>query len=133
MMAATCSEQRVMALILVVDDEPYVREFLRESLSESGHQVIEAQNGKAGLRLFRQHRPELVITDLFMPEQEGIQTIRQLRAEAAEDVRIIAISGGGTYGFVEALDGLQALGADRTLQKPFRERELLSVVSQTLA
>ena len=121
-----------MAVVLVIDDEVRFRDLVREILEEAGHQVIEAPDGKVGVRTFREHRPDLVITDLFMPEQEGIETIRRLRTEAP-DVRIIAMSGGGTYGFVDTLDGLEVLGADATLRKPFRNEDLLNTVAETLA
>ena len=121
-----------MALVLVIDDEGRLRELVREILEEAGHQVIDAPDGKVGLRACLEHRPDLVITDLFMPEQEGIETIRRLRTEAP-DVRIIAMSGGGTYGFVGTLDGLEALGAVATLRKPFRNEDLLRRVAETLA
>ena len=106
-----------------------MRELVREILEQAGYRVIEAPDGKAGMRAFRDHRPNLVITDLFMPEQEGIQTIRELRAEAP-DTKILAISGGGTFGFSNVLAGLEHLGADGTLRKPFHRRELLSTIDQ---
>jgi two-component system response regulator (stage 0 sporulation protein F) len=120
-----------MALVLVIDDETGMRRIVRRMLEEAGHRVMEAQDGKVGFRAFREHRPELVIVDIFMPEQEGIETIRKLRKQSPE-ISIIATSGGGAYG-LNLLDGLELLGADRTLSKPFRKDELLGAVEQLLA
>ncbi|HEX2136554.1 MAG TPA: response regulator [Microvirga sp.] len=121
-----------MALVLVIDDEARFRELVREVLQEAGHQVVDAPDGRVGFRMFLDHRPDLVIMDLFMPEQEGIETIRQIRAEAP-DIRIIAMSGGGSYGFTDALEGVKLLGADAALRKPFRNEDLLSTVDAMVA
>ena len=120
-----------MAFILVVDDEPAVREVIRRGLEDAGHTVVEAANGKSGLWIFRETRPDLAIVDLFMPEKEGIETIRDMRAEDPA-AKIIAISGGGRHGAKALLAGVTDLGATMTLAKPFQNDELLTAVEQAL-
>jgi CheY-like chemotaxis protein len=120
-----------MALVLVVDDEPLMRRTLRTALEKAGHQVEEAQDGYECLRRFSELKPDLVITDIVMPDREGVETIGQLRQLDA-DVPIIAISGGGSVGGNLFLDLAQRLGATRTLTKPIRNADLLSAVSDCL-
>ena len=86
-----------MSKILVIDDDKNIRSLLRDFLERDGYEVMEAENGKVGLKLFRENGADLVITDLIMPEKEGIETIRELRRDFS-DVKIIAISGGGAIG-----------------------------------
>jgi CheY-like chemotaxis protein len=82
----------VMSRILVVDDEFYVRSFLRRTLERLGHTVAEAANGREAMQQFMSFNPACVITDLLMPEQEGMETIREMRRHCHQ-VRIVAISG----------------------------------------
>ena len=116
------------ARILVVDDEAGVRGFLRKVLEDDGYEVIEAGDGKQALRQARAAHVDLVITDLVMPELEGIETIRALRREVP-GVRIIAISGafGGQY-----LTMAQKLGAAAVLNKPVNAELLLARVAELL-
>lgn len=120
-----------MALVLVIDDEGGMRTLVRRILEGAGHAVLEAENGKAGHRLFAQHSPDLVVTDILMPEKEGIETIRDLR-KGHPAVRILAISGGGSTGQMNYLRMAQALGADAVLPKPFRSAALLETVERML-
>ncbi|HXG17651.1 MAG TPA: response regulator [Methylomirabilota bacterium] len=121
-----------MALILVIDDEEFVRDMLRQMLEAEGHSVVEAPNGAAGLRLLREQKPALVITDILMPEKEGIETIRELR-KVAPHVKIIAISGGGRMSRIDLLAVAQSFGAAGALAKPFERRELIDTVRSVLA
>jgi CheY-like chemotaxis protein len=116
------------ARILVADDEAGVRRFCREVLEDGGHEVIEAADGKQALKEVRAGHVDLVITDLVMPEQEGIETIQTLRREAP-GVAIIAISGafGGEF-----LKTARLLGADAVLNKPVNGELLLAKVSEVL-
>ena len=116
------------ARILMVDDEAGVRGFLRKVLEDDGYEVIEAGDGKQALRRARSGHVDLVITDLVMPELEGIETIRALRREVP-GVRIIAISGafGGQY-----LAMAQKLGAAAVLNKPVNAELLLARVAELL-
>ena len=116
------------ARILVADDEPGVRTFLRKVLEGRGYEVIEAANGKEAVKQVRSQKVDLLITDLVMPEQEGIETIIALRGEAA-GIGIIAISGafGGRY-----LDAARQLGAHSVLTKPVSAEVLLAKVAEVL-
>ena len=120
-----------MANILVMDDDPQVRRLIERILSQAGHRVHSAANGRDGLRLFEASRPDLVITDIVMPQQEGVETIHALR-RAGHALPIIAISGNGTDAGAEYLRIAGRIGADRTLSKPFRVQQLLDAVEALL-
>ncbi len=121
-----------MARVLIIDDESNVRSMLRRMLHQAGHQVSEASNGAEGIKLYEQDQPDLIITDILMPEKEGIETIIALH-RANPDLPIIAISGGGRLGGTDFLCSAQLLGARHTLSKPFRGDQLLSAVSESLS
>jgi two-component system chemotaxis response regulator CheY len=91
-----------MPKILVIDDDPLVRSTIARLLSRAGYDFVLAGDGKRGLELFESEQPELVITDLIMPEKEGIETIRAIR-EMRPEAKIIAISGGGRLGNLDLL------------------------------
>lgn len=116
-----------MAKILVIDDDAHMRRLVARALGRLSHEVFEASDGQKGLDQFAVHRPDIVITDLLMPEKEGIETIRELR-RLAPAVRIVAMSGGGTDNNSIFLGMAKALGADAVLAKPFRVDELLRVI-----
>ena len=120
-----------MARILVIDDEYPVRAMLKEVLTEAGYEVIDASNGKVGIDRYRQDPTDLVITDLFMPEKEGLETIQELKREYPE-VKIIAISGGGTTVKHNFLPLAGMFGALHTFPKPFDVKELLKAVKELL-
>lgn len=127
-----------MTRILLIEDDPFQRELYKIVLEQAGYEVLEAPDGKAGLQLFEQQPCGLVITDIFMPEQEGLETISELRKEFLA-VKIIAISGGGygaqlsgSFGADVALEAAKELGANRVLQKPFKIRSLLAIVKDVL-
>jgi CheY-like chemotaxis protein len=121
-----------LARILVIDDESNIRSLVSRILQQAGHEVIEAADGNEGTKLFRKNLPELLITDIIMPEKEGIETIVELRRDFPH-VKIIAISGGGKALDRDAcLKFAKGLGANRTLAKPFSRQELLDAVQQVL-
>ncbi len=113
--------------ILIVDDNDELRELLRLILESAGHEIVEAANGKIALDLLKTTPVELVITDIIMPEMEGIDLIRMIRT-IYPDVRIIAISGGGKIDPNVCLNIAGKLGADRILQKPFGKSTILSII-----
>ena len=117
--------------ILIIDDEAPVRDMLRQMLEKEGYEVVEAPEGNAGIRLFRDNPTDLVITDILMPDKEGIETILELQ-KTFPQVKIIAISGGGRIK-LNVLPVAKAFGALRTLAKPFERKELLEAVRAVLA
>jgi CheY-like chemotaxis protein len=120
-----------MAKVLIIDDDPALRRLLGRVLAGAGHEVIEAADGTIGTQLFRQHQPALVVTDLIMPNHDGIETIREIR-KLAPGARIIAISGGGMGQFPHYLEFARGLGADAALAKPFKPEELLALIDTLL-
>ena len=105
---------------------------LKDILELLGHSVIEACNGRKGVELYRAHPADLVITDLIMPDQEGIETITQLIKEYPS-VKIVAMSGGGRVSPNSYLHIAERLGAKSSLSKPFTIEELTSAVDAALA
>ncbi|NOX76041.1 MAG: response regulator [Gammaproteobacteria bacterium] len=121
-----------MAKILVVDDELQIRVMLKYMLEQDQHDVIEAQNGTDGSRLYRETQPDLIITDLVMPEKNGIDMLLELRKDFPA-VCVLAISGGG--GITGAFDYLpiaKLVGASDVLRKPFGMQELREAVRKAL-
>ncbi len=121
-----------MARILVIDDEDVVRRLLRAALERAGHEVIEASDGRQALRLQRTTPVQLVITDILMPEKDGIEVIMELRREAP-GLKVIAMSGGGRFKQTETLDIAEPLGAIATVRKPFDLAAMLETVQKALA
>lgn len=121
-----------MKSILVIDDEELLAKMVKTMLEREGYSVRVAPNGKLGLKLFREEPADLVITDIFMPEKEGLETIRELKKEFP-GVKIIAMLGGTSRveGF-SALPLAEKLGATGTLVKPFGRTQLLSKVAECL-
>ncbi|HYT72058.1 MAG TPA: response regulator [Gemmatimonadales bacterium] len=120
-----------MARILIIDDDAGIRQSLRALLERAGHDVADARDGGAGLRIHAAQRADLIITDLFMPDYDGIETIRELR-RTDPTVKIIAMSGGGFDGTVDLNADAKSLGAQHSLRKPLDGRELLEAVREVL-
>ncbi len=120
-----------MARILVIDDDSDVRRAVRKILETEGHEVLEAGNGKEGLRLFSESRCDAVITDLYMPEKEGLETIRELR-KSYPDPKILLITGAVPGSVFDLREQAQMLGAKRALSKPFSPEELLEALAEVL-
>ena len=118
-----------MARILVIDDEQSVRASLQQALTTAGHTVILAANGLEGVNLQRKEPADLVITDLFMPEQDGVETMMQLR-KFAPNVGVIAISGNPLGS--EMLAVAEKLGALAIFEKPFAVADLLKAIENGL-
>jgi CheY-like chemotaxis protein len=111
--------------VLVVDDYDQIRIILRRILQDAGYEVFEASNGRQAIDQLRKNAADLVITDLIMPEQEGLETIQFLRNERP-DLKIIAMSGG------QCLPLAEKLGADLTLAKPLHAEKVLEAVRALL-
>lgn len=117
-----------MARILVIDDDDQILRTLHQVLELEGHEVVNASNGKEGIKLFKENCADLIITDIVMPEKEGLETIVELRRDFP-DVKILAISGGGQVAPESYLTLAKHLGALRTLPKPFERDQLLAAVN----
>jgi DNA-binding response OmpR family regulator len=120
-----------MASILLVEDDDQLRTMLKMVLTGAGYEVSEASNGARVCDMYQQQRFDLVITDLVMPDIEGLEVIMELRRND-QNVRIIAMSGGGQVRAEEYLGTAQKLGANLTLSKPFGNQEFLEAVRGVL-
>ena len=121
-----------MPRILLVDDDELLRGALHQILVRAGYDVHDASNGKVAVREYRRQRCDVVITDIVMPDEEGLGTIKELR-RVDPNVKIIAISGGGLGKAGDYLGIAQMLGAMRTLAKPFLPEALLAMIAEVLA
>ena len=120
-----------MARILVIEDDELLRETVKEILEDAGHEVDEAEDGVVGVQAFKQQPADLVITDIIMPNKEGIQTIWEIK-QAAPEVQIIAVSGGVPGQPESDLPLAESFGAARSLQKPISARVLVQTVDEVL-
>jgi CheY-like chemotaxis protein len=116
-----------MPSILVVDDDDSVQTILKRILEEEGHVVRFASNGKEALRSYQKQVPDLIMTDLVMPEKEGLETIMELRRKMQSKVKIIAMSGDANF-----LVPARMLGADAVMVKPFQVDDILEIVRTVL-
>ena len=117
--------------ILLVEDDKELREMLKMSLLRSGFTVMEAENGKEAIGHFKPLLTDLVVTDLIMPEEDGLKVVITLR-ELKPSIKIIAISGGGKVGPGSYLSLAKALGADAIFSKPFSMNDLVSKIEYLL-
>lgn len=117
--------------ILIIDDEVQIREMLGQMLSREGYDVVHAPDGKVGMNICRTQSIDLIITDIIMPEKDGIEMILELRHDFSH-LKVIAISGGGRLGPDGYLEMAQKLGAHKTFFKPFNRREILDAVKELL-
>ena len=121
-----------MRKILVIDDDDQFNRMVCLILAQAGYEVAAASDGAVGLKLFREQRPDLVITDIYMPEKEGLETILELRA-AGNTTRILVISGGSPQmNLPEMFNMAEMFGADAMLAKPFDLDLFLKTVSNLL-
>lgn len=121
-----------MLRILVVDDEELARFTIREILEAQGHEVDEAENGRIGVEKQKATPFDLIITDIIMPEKEGVEMIIDLR-ELYPDLKIIAISGGGRTRNLDFLKLSERFGAGKILAKPFTEGQLLGAINELMS
>ncbi len=117
-----------MAEILVVEDDDELRRLVCRRLTMAGHQVAEAPNGLAATRQIQEHVPELIISDIVMPDMDGLELIRNLQKEHPQ-LKVLAVTGGGTTDPALRLTLAKRFGAADTLYKPFSLDELLEKVS----
>jgi CheY-like chemotaxis protein len=117
--------------VLIVEDDKELREMLKLSLLRRNFTVLEAENGKAAITHFKPLITDLVVTDLIMPEEDGLKVVIKLR-ELKPSIKIIAISGGGKVGPGSYLNLAKALGADAIYSKPFSINDLIAKIEQLL-
>jgi DNA-binding response OmpR family regulator len=121
-----------MARILVIDDDEMIQGMLKQALQRVGYEVAQAFDGREGVRLCLDSPPDVVLTDILMPNQDGLQTIRELRRRCP-DVQIIAMSGGShTYPELDPLPFATHFGARHVLYKPFGHDELMAALRETV-
>jgi len=125
-----------MARILVIDDDDLVRNTVQVMLETDGHEAVLAVDGEDGIRQFQRQPFDLVLCDVFMPQKEGLATVREIR-QTSPDIPIISMTGSAPDSVAGGPDPdflrmSSALGATRTLAKPFRPRELLALVKECL-
>ena len=120
-----------MQRVIVIDDDDSVRDLMVRILVRAGYEVAPAKGGRDGVALCRKQPPDLIVTDIIMPDQDGIETILQLR-RLAPSIPIIAISGGGRANLSGFLDAAHKLGANSVLQKPFKPVDLLAAITELL-
>lgn len=121
-----------MKNILVIEDNENMLRMMTDLLSRSGYNVLTAVDGVAGIKAYHRERPDLVITDIIMPDKEGLEVIMELTNEKPRP-KLIAMSGGGMMDARTYLSLAEKLGADATLEKPFRPTDLLSLVEKFLS
>jgi len=117
-----------MSRILLADDDAQVRKMLKITLERAGHEVVEAADGNQAVQVYDPETIDVVVTDIVMPEKEGIETIMELKTINPE-VQIIAISGGGRINPEDYLKWAQRFGVARTFTKPVDREELLATVA----
>lgn len=120
-----------MARIIVIDDEASIAIMIKRMLEKEGHEVEIAFNGNEGLQLMEKFQPDLLITDIVMPEKEGLELILDLR-KSNPKLKIVAISGGGRFKYEGYLASAKHLGASKVFQKPLNFKEFISGISELL-
>lgn len=113
--------------ILIIDDDTIFRTGLVKILRMEDYDVLEASDGQEGIDVFKKQQPDLVITDILMPNKEGIETIIEMK-DSNPDQKILAMSGGGRGNPQEYLEFAKDFGAEMILKKPFKIDELLQII-----
>jgi DNA-binding response OmpR family regulator len=121
-----------MKNILLVEDDGDLRSLLKLVLEEEGYEVVEAEDGRIALNEFTAHTPDLVITDIVMPDKEGLELIKELKRLDSE-IKIIAMSGGARNNPLDYLNLAKYLGADYIIDKPFDISDFIIMVGKALA
>jgi DNA-binding response OmpR family regulator len=115
----------------VIDDEQLLRSTVVTILTRGGYSVEEASDGQAGIAMFHRNPPDVVITDIFMPNRDGIEVIKELK-HSSPRTKIIAMTGGGNLRMMEIASVAKVLGADHVLAKPFESESLLAAIKAVL-
>ena len=121
----------MMRRILIIDDDHHILLMVKKMLERAGFEVDLASNGNEGLELFKKTPVDLVITDIIMPEKEGLETIREMK-RLRSDLKIIAMSGGGKISADNYLNTAKIFGASRVMAKPFSQKQMVSAVQDLL-
>jgi len=120
-----------MQRILLIDDDHHILLMIKKMLERAGYEVDLASNGNEGLELFQKEPADLVITDIIMPEKEGLETIREMK-RLQPDLKIIAMSGGGKISADNYLETAKIFGASMVLEKPFSQKTMVSAVNKLM-
>lgn len=120
-----------MHRILIIDDDHHILLMIKKMLERAGFEVDLASNGDEGLKLFKKLSVDLVITDIIMPEKEGLETIREMK-RLRSDLKIIAMSGGGKVSSDNYLNTAKIFGATKIMTKPFTQNQMVSAVRELL-
>lgn len=118
--------------ILVIDDDDLTRSMVCSALKKANYEVFEAANGNDGVQKAQDERPDLVVTDILMPDKEGIETILEIKT-IDSSIKIVAMSGGGSSKNMTFLDMAQKVGAEEVISKPFKPSALLDVINTMFA
>lgn len=121
-----------MSRVLIMEDDAPLRAVLRQILTMAGHTVFDAPDGCTGLALWHREQTDVVVTDLYMPEKDGVEVLLAIK-RCATQTKIVVMSGGGTKGLLEWRASVLSLGADCVLEKPFDRQKLLTVIQDVLA
>jgi two-component system KDP operon response regulator KdpE len=122
----------VCGKVLIIDDDPALLRLMSMAFQAAGYSTVSADNGRKGVRMAAAHRPDLVVTDIVMPDIEGIGAIRAIK-QSSRPPKVIAISGAGRGRGADYLSWARHLGADEVLAKPFRMSELLKISQSVIA
>jgi len=120
-----------MGRILIVDDDKDIRNIFKRAFENAGHEVITANNGRVCEELYEEQNPDVIVLDIIMPEQEGIETILNLK-RINSNVKIIAISGGGMGGAFNYLNNARKFGAKAVFEKPVNHEKLINQIELLL-
>ena len=118
-------------IVLIIEDDPIMLRNLAQWFQQAGCKVMVAHDGAEGLAQFEKLRPNAVVTDIIMPNREGVETLMAIKA-LDPDVKILAISGGGRIGSTDLLAMAHSLGADAVMAKPFRSTDVVGAVARLL-
>jgi DNA-binding response OmpR family regulator len=125
------AESRTRGRVLLVDDDAALLGLMAQGFAAAGYTIFTAENGRKGLLALDTFKPDLVVTDIVMPEMEGIGAILQIKRRP-KPPKIIAISGAGPGGRRDYLAWAKHLGADEVLAKPFRMSQMLTLAGQLI-